>query len=210
MLGSGLTLMAAGMALFAALIKTNGSYGADVLAPGLLVSIGIGLAVVPSTVAATAGARPGEAGLASGLVNTSRQMGGALGLAILASLAAQYTSHLITADYQAPLLALTNGFRLAYLLGALFSALAAAVAFRYIAKVPQPAAAGAQAPAPQAPHPPHAPHPQPSGPPVPVRPLPVEPEATVVFSTSGELHWPLARGSMTIMFAGDGRTERAS
>src|SRR5208283_1800035 len=83
-LGTGLTLMAVGMALFGALIRLNGSYGADVLLPGLLVSVGIGLAVVPSTIAATAAAAPGEAGLASGLVNTSRQMGGALGLAILA------------------------------------------------------------------------------------------------------------------------------
>ena len=77
------------------LIAVNGGYVADVLLPGLLVSTGIGLSIVPSTIAATAAAGPGEAGLASGLVNTSRQMGGALGLAILASLGAQYTSHLI-------------------------------------------------------------------------------------------------------------------
>ena len=141
-LGSGLTLMAAGMALFVVLISVNGSYGADVLLPGLLVSIGIGLAVVPSTIAATAGAEPSEAGLASGLVNTSRQMGGALGLAILASLGAQYTSHLLNADYQAPLVALTNGFRLAYLLGGVFVAAAALVTFRFIPKAARPAAAG--------------------------------------------------------------------
>jgi EmrB/QacA subfamily drug resistance transporter len=147
-LGSGLTLMAAGMALFGVLIKTNGSYGADVLLPGLLVSSGIGLAIVPSTIAATAGAGPSEAGLASGLINTSRQMGGALGLAILASLGAQYTSHLLNADYQAPLLALTNGFRLAYLLGAVFVAAAAVVTFRYIAKLPAPTVAGNSGPAP--------------------------------------------------------------
>jgi EmrB/QacA subfamily drug resistance transporter len=138
-LGTGLTLMAAGMALFGVLIRINGSYGADVLAPGLLVSIGIGLAIVPSTIAATAGTAPGEAGLASGLVNTSRQMGGALGLAILASLGAQYTSHLLKVDFQAPLVALTNGFRLGYLLGAVFVAAAALVTFRYIPKLPAPA-----------------------------------------------------------------------
>jgi MFS family permease len=138
-LGSGLTLMAAGLGLFAALISVNGSYGADVLAPGLLVAVGIGFAVVPSTIAATAGAKPHEAGLASGLVNTSRQLGGALGLAILASVAAQYTSHLIDADYQAPLVALTNGFRLSYLIGAVFALTGALVAFRLIPRLPGPA-----------------------------------------------------------------------
>ena len=163
-LGAGLMLMAVGMALFGVLIETNGSYRADVLLPGLLVSIGIGLAVVPSTIAATAGTAPGEAGLASGLVNTSRQMGGALGLAILASLGAQYTSHLINADYQAPLVALTNGFRLAYLLGAVSAALAAFAALRYMPRLPAPAAAGhpVQAPAPvpvMAGHPVQAPAP---------------------------------------------------
>jgi EmrB/QacA subfamily drug resistance transporter len=135
-LGSGLTLMAAGMALFAALITVNGSYAADVLAPGVLVAVGIGFAVVPSTIAATAGAKPHEAGLASGLVNSSRQIGGALGLAILVSVAAQYTSHLIDADYQAPLVALTDGFRLSYALGAVFAGAAALVTFRLIPKVP--------------------------------------------------------------------------
>jgi MFS family permease len=142
-LGSGLTLMAAGMGLFAALISVNGSYSADVLAPGLLVAVGIGFVVVPSTIAATAGAKPHEAGLASGLVNTSRQLGGALGLAILVSVAAQYTSHLVDADYQAPLVALTNGFRLSYALGALFALAAALVTFRLISKVPTPRSAPA-------------------------------------------------------------------
>jgi hypothetical protein len=145
-LGVGLTLMAIGMALFFALVTVDGSYGSSVLLPGLLVSVGVGLSVVPSTIVATAGAKPSEAGLASGLVNTSRQMGGALGLAILTSFGAQYASHLINADYQAPLLALTNGFRLGYLLGAVFVGLAAIVAFTLIPKLPRRAPAAESTP----------------------------------------------------------------
>jgi hypothetical protein len=87
---------------------------------------------VPSTIAATATAPPSEAGLASGLVNTSRQVGGALGLAVLTSLAALYTSHLTHASLRAPILALNDGFRLAFAIGAGFAALAALAAFRLI------------------------------------------------------------------------------
>ena len=170
-LGTGLTLMAIGMALFSVLIRINGSYGADVLLPGLFVSIGIGFAIVPSTIAATAGARPSEAGLASGLVNTSRQMGGALGLAILASVGAQYTSHLLKTDFQAPLVALTNGFRLGYLLGAVVVAAAAVVTFRHIPKLPAPAASGSSGPVGvQAPA--HAGSSGPVGAPAPIRAVP--------------------------------------
>ena len=69
---------------------------------------------MPSTIAATQGARPEQAGLASGLVNTSRQVGGAVGIALLISLASQRTSHLIGGNRAVPD-ALTDGFRLAYL-----------------------------------------------------------------------------------------------
>jgi EmrB/QacA subfamily drug resistance transporter len=161
-LGSGLTLMALGMALFARM-QVNGSYVSDVLAPGVLAATGIGFSVVPSTIAATATAPASEAGLASGLVNTSRQMGGALGLAVLTSLAALYTSHLTHASLRAPILALTDGFRLAFALGAGFAALAALAAFRLI----PPMARSQQAPAipPTAPSAP-APHPAALTPPV--------------------------------------------
>ncbi|MFI5009430.1 MAG: MFS transporter, partial [Solirubrobacterales bacterium] len=145
-LGVGLTLMAAGLALFAR-ISVDGGYGKDLLLPGLLASIGVGLAFVPATIAATAGVPPSEAGLASGLVNTSRQMGGALGLAVLTSLGAQYTAHLISSDYQPPLVALTNGFRLAFLISAGFAAIGAATAFRFIPRV-RPGIPPAPAPAP--------------------------------------------------------------
>ncbi|HMD56618.1 MAG TPA: MFS transporter [Solirubrobacteraceae bacterium] len=143
-LGAGLTLMTAGLALFSR-ISVNGDYASDFLVPGLLASIGIGLSIVPSTIAATATAAPGEAGLASGLVNTSRQMGGALGLAILASLSVLFTRHLITVDYRAPILAVTDGFRLAFLIGAAFTAVAALVAVRYIPRNVRPLAPVASA-----------------------------------------------------------------
>jgi EmrB/QacA subfamily drug resistance transporter len=134
LLGTGLTLMAVGLALFGR-IAVDGGYVQDLVLPGMLVSVGLGLSIVPSTIAATAGVAPQEAGLASGLINTSRQMGGALGLAVLTSLGAQYTAHLIEADYQAPLLALDNGFRLAFLIAAGFTAIGAATAFRFIPRV---------------------------------------------------------------------------
>ncbi len=140
----GLSLMAVGLALFAR-ISVNGSYASEFLLPSLLVSSGIGLSVVPSTIAATATAAPSEAGLASGLVNTSRQMGGALGLAILASLAVLYSGHLTNSDYRAPIVALVDGFRLAFLLSAGFAATGALLAFRFIPAAVRP---GGMAPAP--------------------------------------------------------------
>ncbi|HZE03676.1 MAG TPA: MFS transporter, partial [Solirubrobacteraceae bacterium] len=93
-LGGGLLMMTAGMALFA-LIGASGSPVQYVILPGVLTALGIGFSIVPSTIAATQSAQQGQAGLASGLVNTSRQVGGGLGLAVLISIATQYTSHLI-------------------------------------------------------------------------------------------------------------------
>lgn len=126
-LGSGLLLMTAGMLLFAR-IGASGSATVYVIVPGLLTSAGIGLSVVASTIAATQGAREGQAGLASGLVNTSRQVGGGLGLALLITLATQYTTHLI-GNNEAVSQALTDGFRLAYLIGAGLAAAAAVLTF---------------------------------------------------------------------------------
>ncbi len=86
------------------------------------------MSIVPSTIAATQGAKEGQTGLASGLVNTSRQVGGGLGLAILITLATQRTSHLIGTGQQVSQ-ALTDGFRLAYLIGAGLAAAAAVITF---------------------------------------------------------------------------------
>ncbi len=86
------------------------------------------MSIVPSTIAATQGAKEGQAGLASGLVNTSRQVGGGLGLAVLVTLATQHTTHLIGTGEQVPQ-ALTHGFALAYLIGAGLAGAAALVTF---------------------------------------------------------------------------------
>jgi EmrB/QacA subfamily drug resistance transporter len=138
-LGGGLTLMACGMALYAR-IGASGSAIEYVMVPGLLTAIGIGFSIVPSTIAATQGAEPGHAGLASGLVNTSRQVGGGLGLAVLISIATQHTTHLLGAG-QSVSQALTDGFRIGYLIGAGLVAVAAVLTF---ALIPRPDASGAK------------------------------------------------------------------
>jgi EmrB/QacA subfamily drug resistance transporter len=138
----GMTLQAIGLLLFSQ-ISPHGSYAADVLAPSLLVAAGLGTAFVPVTIAAMAGVAPGEAGLASGLVNTSRQMGGALGLAILATVAtartASFASHGATA--------LTAGYQRAFEIGAGFAVAGALVALFVLRSVRAPAAATVPVPA---------------------------------------------------------------
>ena len=115
-LGAGLVMLTAGLLLLS-FIGSSGSGIVYVMVPGLLVAAGIAMSIVPSTIAATTGAKEGQAGLASGLVNTSRQVGGGLGLAVLITLATQHTTHLIGAGEQVPA-ALTQGFALAYRIGA--------------------------------------------------------------------------------------------
>jgi EmrB/QacA subfamily drug resistance transporter len=114
-LAAGMALIAFGMLLFTRL-GSDGSYVSDVLAPSLLCAAGIGFSFVPVTIAATAGVRRTEAGLASGLVNTSRQMGGSVGLALLAAVATQRTAALGGDVSHAE--ALTVGFHTAFALGA--------------------------------------------------------------------------------------------
>ncbi len=124
-LGSGLLMMTAGFLLFTK-IASSGSGVIYVMIPGLLVAAGIAMSIVPSTIAATQGAKEGQAGLASGLVNTSRQVGGGLGLAVLVTLATQHSTNLIGHGVQVAQ-ALTDGFRLAYYIGAGLAAAAAAL-----------------------------------------------------------------------------------
>ena len=132
-LGGGLIMMTAGMLLFTR-IGASGSAVQYVILPGILTAMGIGFSIVPSTIAATQTAQQGQAGLASGLVNTSRQVGGGLGLAVLISIATLYTSHLI-GDQHSVDQALTDGFRVAYLIGAGLCAAAAILTFALVPRL---------------------------------------------------------------------------
>jgi EmrB/QacA subfamily drug resistance transporter len=131
-LGGGLSMMTAGMLLLTK-IAASGSGWIYITIPGLLVAAGIALSIVPSTIAATQGAKQGQQGLASGLVNTSRQVGGGLGIAVLVTLATSHTSHLIGHGQTVPQ-ALTNGFRLGYYIAAGLCAAAAVATFAWLPK----------------------------------------------------------------------------
>jgi EmrB/QacA subfamily drug resistance transporter len=121
-IAAGLLLAALGLLLFAR-APVAGQFVIDVLPGMVLLGIGAGVAFNPVLLAAMNDVEPGDSGLASGIVNTSFMMGGALGLAVLASLAAAQTGQLDpTLDARA---ALTVGYRIAFLFGAIFAATAA-------------------------------------------------------------------------------------
>ncbi|MES1981772.1 MAG: DHA2 family efflux MFS transporter permease subunit [Pseudomonadota bacterium] len=122
-LAFGLLLAAAGLALFAR-APLDGGFIADVLPGMILLGIGAGIAFNPLLLAAMSDVAPTDSGLASGVVNTSFMMGGALGLAVLASMAAFRTDELLGAG-TAPLTALNSGYHLAFITGAIFAATAA-------------------------------------------------------------------------------------
>jgi EmrB/QacA subfamily drug resistance transporter len=113
---AGMTLLAAGVAYFTQ-VSVGGSYVADLLPGFLLISIGLGFSFVPVSIAALAGVQPTEAGLASGLINTSQQIGGALGVAVLSTVATTTTDDAVAAGDALPF-ALTDGFQAAFLVGA--------------------------------------------------------------------------------------------
>jgi MFS family permease len=124
-LAVGLTLAGTGLLLFAR-APVDGNFVVDVLPSMILLGLGAGMAFNPVLLAAMSDVEPTEAGLASGVVNTSFMMGGALGLAVLASLAASRTDTL-AADGASELEALTGGYHLAFLAGAIFAFAAAAL-----------------------------------------------------------------------------------
>jgi EmrB/QacA subfamily drug resistance transporter len=124
-LAAGLGFAAVGLLLFAR-APVDGNFVVDVLPSMIFLGIGAGIAFNPVLFAAMSDVEPTEAGLASGVVNTAFMMGGALGLAVLASLAASRTETL-SASGDAPLVALTGGYHAAFLVGALFAAAAAVI-----------------------------------------------------------------------------------
>ena len=122
-LAFGLALASVGLLLFAR-APVNGSFVPDVLPGMLLLGLGAGIAFNPLLLAAMSEVSPSESGLASGVVNTSFMMGGALGLAVLASLAALETSRQAAAGATAAA-ALNGGYHAAFIVGAIFAATAA-------------------------------------------------------------------------------------
>jgi EmrB/QacA subfamily drug resistance transporter len=150
----GIMLIAAGLLLFAR-TPVHAHYASDILPAVTLMGAGVGLAAPSVTTLAMAGASPDESGIASGLINTSLQLGGAAGLAVLATLAATRTNALLAAGNPAAQ-ALNSGYHLAYLAGASLAAGALAlalIAFRSPTAAPppeptEPASAGHQTPRP--------------------------------------------------------------
>ena len=125
-IAAGMTLVAAGLLLFVR-APVDGNVFVDVIPAMIVFGIGAGLAFNPVLLAAMSDVEQSEAGLASGVVNTAFMMGGALGLAVLASLAASRTNSL-RADGESALVALNGGYHLAFALGALFALAAGVVA----------------------------------------------------------------------------------
>ena len=126
---AGLLLFAAGLG-WLAFIPADGTLLADILGPSLLIGAGLGLAFVPLTIAAVSGVSRDESGLASGLINTTQQIGGALGLAVLVAVATSRTESSLVSG-AAPQVAVTEGFQIALAVAAgiaLLALIAAAVA----------------------------------------------------------------------------------
>jgi EmrB/QacA subfamily drug resistance transporter len=121
----GMTCIAAGLVWFSQ-ISPDGSYVADVLGPSLLAAVGLGFSFVPTTIGAVMGVSDDDTGIASGLINASQQVGGALGLAVLATIATGRTDDAMEAaggDPAALPAALTDGFQAALAGGAGFALL---------------------------------------------------------------------------------------
>ena len=129
-LATGMLLAAGGLVYFSQ-ITVNGSYVGALLPGFLLAGVGLGLSFVPVTIGAVSGVPAGEAGVASGLINTTQQVGGALGVAVLSTIAVSAITRFLVANPRtphAPQAALTHGFSIAFWGGAILAALGAVVA----------------------------------------------------------------------------------
>jgi EmrB/QacA subfamily drug resistance transporter len=143
----GMLFAAAGLFLLTG-VHSGGSYVADVLPGGLLAAMGLGLSLVPATIAAVSGVAPKESGLASGMLNTSRLIGGALGLAVLSTIAASRT-HAQAIAGASGASALSGGFSQAFAVAGGFSILGALVAL-VLLRAHRPVTAPSVDPEPQA------------------------------------------------------------
>jgi EmrB/QacA subfamily drug resistance transporter len=124
-LAVGMVLIGAGLLWFSQ-VSVGGSFTSDILGPSLLAAVGLGFAFVPTTIAAVSGIEDREQGLASGLINTSQQIGGALGLAVLSTLATSKTDDVMAGAQGDPAQlpnALVEGFQTAFLGGAVIAAI---------------------------------------------------------------------------------------
>jgi EmrB/QacA subfamily drug resistance transporter len=121
-LAMGMAFIAAGLAWFSQ-VSVDGGFTTDVLGPSCLAAVGLGFSFVTTTIAAVSGVEEAESGLASGLINTSQQVGGALGLAILATVANSRTDHVMSAGGSSLQNGLTEGFQAAFLGGSVIAML---------------------------------------------------------------------------------------
>jgi EmrB/QacA subfamily drug resistance transporter len=112
----GMSLATVGF-LILATVEASSAYEVAILPGGMLAALGTGWSLVPATIVAVKGVPPAQNGLASGVVNTSRLVGGTLGLAVLTTLATSHTNHLL-AGGTSQIDALTSGYRIAFLIGA--------------------------------------------------------------------------------------------
>ena len=117
---AGMAFLTAGLLYFTQ-VSVGGSYVGDLLPGFLLIAVGLGFSFVPISIAALAGVQASEAGLASGLFNTSQQIGGALGIAALSAIATSTTENDVAAGTAVPN-ALTNGFQTAFVWGGIIAA----------------------------------------------------------------------------------------
>jgi len=125
-----MAMLTAGLLYFTQ-VSVGGSYVGDLLPGFLIIGVGIGFSFVPISIAALAGVKPAEAGLASGLINTSQQIGGALGIAALSTIATSRTEDSVGSGSALPV-ALVDGFQSAFLVGAIVAALGIVAALTLI------------------------------------------------------------------------------